>query len=136
MLFHPNSYYLNYLFQNNGVDCGVFAIAFATAICNNINPVEWNYDCVKMRRHLELCIRAGKLSPFPTTSQRKISKRLQVITSEKVSIYCICRTNDFGDTMVQCHQCAQYYHANCVGFLHEKEAARKIDFVCEQCLLV
>lgn len=52
--------------QNNGSDCGVFAIAIATSLAYGSNPKHITYDIAKMRPHLVNCLEAGKLSQFPT----------------------------------------------------------------------
>ena len=38
--------------QAGGDDCGLFAIAFATSICHNRDPVLAQYKMDKMRAHL------------------------------------------------------------------------------------
>ena len=52
--------------QTNSSDCGVFAIAFATALVFGSNPQNLNFDIAKMRPHLVACLRAGQMSQFPS----------------------------------------------------------------------
>ena len=51
--------------QNNGCDCGVFAIAFATCLVNGILPQSVRFVHSEMRRHLYNCFENGKLELFP-----------------------------------------------------------------------
>ena len=52
--------------QNNGSDCGVFAIAFATCLVYGIKPEDVDFDIRKMRPHLLSCFKNKKMSLFPT----------------------------------------------------------------------
>ena len=65
--------------QTNCVDCGLFAIAFATSLAHNENPVRRVYDTTKLRQHLVSCVEAGKMSVFPSHSTNE-KKRLQSST--------------------------------------------------------
>ncbi|XP_065203965.1 uncharacterized protein LOC135834055 [Planococcus citri] len=55
--------------QTNGLDCGVYALAFATAICVNLEPKNETYVSSVMRGHILNMISANKALPFPTESQ-------------------------------------------------------------------
>ena len=50
--------------QNGGCDCGLFAIAFATALANGIQPGHCFFNQDAMRRHLYKCLMEGKMSMF------------------------------------------------------------------------
>ena len=52
--------------QGNGVDCGVYVIAFATSLAYGSNPEKESYDKKKIRPHLVECLKIGKLTTFPT----------------------------------------------------------------------
>ena len=45
--------------QDGSDDCGVFAIAFATALGDNVDPHSLFLDQEKMREHLASCFEAG-----------------------------------------------------------------------------
>ena len=51
--------------QKGSKDCGLFAIAFATALAYGQNPSKLKYDQSSMRSHLAHCFHKGKLVPFP-----------------------------------------------------------------------
>lgn len=44
--------HMNVQFQKGGSDCGLFAIATATAICHGQNPLQFEYNQAFMREHL------------------------------------------------------------------------------------
>ena len=51
--------------QQNSVDCGIFAIAFATSLAYGQNPAATTYDTSRIRPHLSACLATGHLSTFP-----------------------------------------------------------------------
>lgn len=56
--------------QNNGSDCGVFAIAYAVDLCNGVAPESRQYDRDSMRPHLLKCFINGLLTCFPSHASR------------------------------------------------------------------
>ena len=56
--------------QTGGDDCGLFAIAFATSICHNRDPVRVQYKQEKMREHLLQCFQKSFMEPFPLVRYR------------------------------------------------------------------
>ena len=52
--------------QTGGEDCGVFAIAIATALAFSKNPVAITFNQPTMRSHLVACFEKGTFSLFPT----------------------------------------------------------------------
>ncbi|KAL5488583.1 hypothetical protein EMCRGX_G017550 [Ephydatia muelleri] len=51
--------------QMGSNDCGIFAIAFAVALCSERDPHMETYEQNEMRNHLHQCFSAGKLNNFP-----------------------------------------------------------------------
>ena len=101
--------------QGNGVDCGVYAIAFATSLAYGSNPEKENYDKKKIRPHLVECLKIGKLTPFPTITGEVV--RCDTATSN-VELYCLCRVpyappTDERYEMAQCNQCKEWFHRVC-----------------------
>jgi Ulp1 family protease len=52
--------------QESVQDCGLFAIAFSTAVLNGNNIRNTRFNQRTMRHHLIRCIDDGTLTPFPT----------------------------------------------------------------------
>ena len=75
--------------QQNGNDCGLFAIANATALCNGIDPslVLWRHN--DMRQHYLKCIENGKLEMFPFVTVLDNHKRCAF--SFDCDPFCKCR---------------------------------------------
>ena len=53
--------------QTNSVDCGMYAIAYATSLCFGDDPCLLKFNGRNIRQHLWKCILAGKLTPFPSS---------------------------------------------------------------------
>lgn len=51
--------------QVGGDDCGLFAVAFAEAVCRGDDPELLRFDQGKMRQHLEQCFVSGIMTAFP-----------------------------------------------------------------------
>ena len=95
--------------QGDGVDYGVYAIAFATILAYGSNPWKENYDKKKIRPHLVECLKIGKLPPFPTITGEVV--RCDTATSN-IELYCLCRVpyappTDERYEMAQCNQCKE-----------------------------
>ena len=68
--------------QGNGVDCVVYAIAFATGLAYVSNPEKESYDKKKIRSHLVECLKIGKLITGEVV-------RCDNGTSN-IELYCLC----------------------------------------------
>ena len=116
--------------QANNVDCGVFAIAFATDCVLNIKPETATYKTYAIRTHQKECLTHNKSEPFP-----KITKRSNRCKSyiTYMDVFCICRWNfddsdlekDKGLFMACCSVCEEWFHQKFVKvkkkvFLDEK----------------
>ena len=64
--------------QSGGSDCGLFAVATATAICTGQNPENIQFNQRLMRQHLLKCLEEKLLLPFRST---KAPKRRPGVTS-------------------------------------------------------
>ena len=51
--------------QAGGKDCGLFAIAYATAIAHGVDPSRMELNQATMRNHLSKCLKQEKLTLFP-----------------------------------------------------------------------
>lgn len=63
--------------QPNGIDCGLYAIAFATSLALKMNPSLHNYVPEMMRTHLRYMILSHDFLPFPFTA-RSVQRRSPV----------------------------------------------------------
>lgn len=113
--------------QRNGFDCGVFAIAFATSLAHGEDPSKLTYVLSQLRKHLAACMELERLTPFPS----KISADNEGIREKivKEPIYCICRRSSYlvgGSEMVECEDCFEWFHDECVEDFPESEDTRWI----------
>lgn len=82
--------YVKCQIQNSGVNCGVFAIAFAVSLITGGDPTNDNFASdTDLRQHLKKCLSDGKMSPFPKTTEKVKMKRSSKVKSTK--IFCHCR---------------------------------------------
>ena len=101
--------YINLLFVNvdkqaNQSDCGLYALAFCTALCAGNDPQNLMFSAGDaMREHLKQCISRQKIEPYPCTV---MARRRRVRKMERIEIICLCRSIKFGK-VVQCEVCKE-----------------------------
>ena len=115
--------------QNGGCDCGLFAIAFATALANGIQPGHCFFNQDAIRRHLYKCLMEGKMSMFP--QKQRWTSRL-VKSEDSIELFCICHMPEI-PPMVECSQCSNWYHVSCVCVPQEALDDSSIEWICQNC---
>ena len=116
--------------QDGASDCGLFAIAFTTSICNDHDPTTLQYNQSAMRSHFLKCIEQGQITPFPSVPRRKPSKTIENVV---IPVYCICRLIDNGTKMIQCAGCNEWFHVACVQVEKKFITCQKLDWFCPNC---
>lgn len=76
--------------QKDGFNCGLFAIANATALTFKLNPSEFVYDQSDLRAHFLLCCRNRIIEPFPSIQSRK-SRNWRPSSFYRCPLFCNCR---------------------------------------------
>ena len=99
--------------QKNGVDCGLFSIAFATSLAFREDPSNSTYDSAALRPHLIKCLTSGRISPFPKIEGKRVVRCKP--STHTVEIFCSCRTpwtaqRNSSYDMAQCCMCSEWYH--------------------------
>ena len=61
--------YLQVQKQNDGYNCGLFAISFAADLMGGAFPMDACFDVRKMRSHLIYCLESKILTPFTKASR-------------------------------------------------------------------
>ena len=74
--------------QPNAIDCGLFAIAFATDLLYGNSPSNVSYEHEKMRQHLFICLQQDSFTLFPRASAEACKTRS---FTYNLDIYCTCR---------------------------------------------
>ncbi len=119
--------------QNNSYDCGIFAVACATELAYEKDPVMCSWDTQQMRQHLISCLEQGQMHRFPIKKIRRIGLGMRIRSSTKESIYCFCRMPDDRSTpMIQCGSCKKWYHLACMA-LDEDGSYSDVNWVCSSC---
>ena len=111
--------------QVGGHDCGLFAIANATALANGVDPATVKFQQANMRKHLKLCLEKQKLTMFPHTESDPASHTKRT-RKDTVSLHCFCHKHHPGSKTFKCSTCHNIFHLmcmyprlNCVKRLHE-----------------
>ena len=115
-----------------GSDCGLFAIANATALCHGKYPGTLAFNQKPMRDHLRKCLAAGTLTEFPC---RQVEARVpQIVRFERVRVYCVCRQPNYAKTpMVECTKCREWFHLPCVSAPREALNHTEVPWYCNSC---
>ena len=116
--------------QQNGCDCGLFALAFATALCSGQNPQCLLFKKSVMRAHLLKCLEDEDIKPFPCKTVNRAQQRNK---TGKIEIFYKCRTQEAG-RMVSCSGCREWYHEECMPI--PKQVWRqnsKYEWYCDKC---
>ena len=95
-----NLKFLNTQRQRGYSDCGLYAIATATAICEGKDPCTQLFCQEYMRSHLSQCLKMGKTILFPA-KERNVSIGSRVKTTQIVKLFCHCRQPSYGN-IIQC----------------------------------
>ena len=122
--------------QDGSSDCGVFAIAFATAITLGLDLGAFLFDQSKMRQNLLKCLQNSKLSMFPVNRYRRVGGRIKC--EDKISLFCICRLPKFSTSnWVQCSKCKEWFHDGiCVFVSEELKSSPHVVWFCDKCKLM
>jgi len=67
-------------------DCGLFALAFASSLCEGVDPGTLKYPQHELRRHIFQCLQNRRILPFPAR-RRKKKARIRTSTIIEVRSY-------------------------------------------------
>ena len=106
------SLYLMILFvQVGSCDCGLFAVAFATAVAHGKDPLQCTFDQSHMRQHLHKCLSRKRLTPFPEKKSTIIRSMEPSVTDDDIEVHCYCRMPELDNVqMVECTGCFKWFH--------------------------
>lgn len=117
--------------QSGGSDCGLFAIAFATALVNDQQPEKSLFNQTKMRSHLHHCLTTGILTVFPA-EERQLKRRCRKGSVDTIKIFCSCRMPEM-EPMVECTGCKEWYHTACVSVPERALEDQNMKWFCNSC---
>ena len=113
--------------QSGATDCGLFAIAVATAIAHEVDAECLVFRQDEMRPHFVQCLENRKMELFPIISKCRLTKPPYTTTI----FFCpVCHKADDGNSMVQCEACDDWFHKDCVPPYDDKDS-----WYCKSCQL-
>ena len=119
--------------QSGTYDCGLFAIAHATALALGEQPGNYLYDQPKMRKHLYKSFQMKTMTLFPLKKERR-NKELKVKTEEEILVYCHCRMPELPNTRwVQCSHCENWFHIDSCISVPPEALQPKNNWFCNSC---
>ena len=80
--------------QCGRIDCGVYAIAYATALSLVWDPSTLVFYQSEMKRHLFKIVKEKKLTTFPVLKKKR---SVRVTERNPILVYCSCRMPEVGD---------------------------------------
>lgn len=100
----------------NLYDCGIFALAYATELVHDRDPLLCNWECRAMRKHLIPCLENDYVTQFPQSGrERRVAMGSRIKFHTEELIYCTCRLPyDPAINMVECVMCLDWYHQECL----------------------
>ena len=120
--------------QENGSDCGVYALANATELAFGGNPQLCIWEVAKMRGHIISCLEKGYMTPFPKQGKRRVGLGGgRKVPSTTVALYCVCRMPDDGSKLIQCKRCLEWFHLSCVQ-LDSTKSYTRVRWSCPDCI--
>ena len=122
--------FVNVQMQYGGADCGLFAIAFATALALGHAPEAFHFQQNSMRQHLRECLEHGVITMFPYDKTRRSNKKTKNV--QRVMVYCTCRLPEFGE-MIQCSCCMEWFHLDLCVTVPSRAKVRNIEWKCPSC---
>ena len=111
--------------QAGGSDCGLFAIAFAVALCFGLNPSKLIFEQSKMRDHLLHCLKENEFTNFPFSINPMWKKKKTVINKE--TLFCFCR-GLYDSEMAKCISCHEWFHLRCLSSREVKHIKDDVTF--------
>ena len=89
-----------------------------------------------MRAHLHSCFESNNPSPqpFPSSNRQKVPTSF-IKKTMVVLVFCHCRLPEEGN-MIECCQCAEWFHEKCETVDQQVWEKEEIDWVCKECSIV
>lgn len=117
--------------QTNSSDCGIYAIAFATALCLETSPAKLVFDDSRMRGHLAQCLERGKFTMFPVRQRRR---KTAINAHTYIPLHCTCRMPDIaGVELIECTKCKNWHHIPCARPSEAVVECAELSWYCNFC---
>ena len=118
--------------QSGKYDCGLFAVAFATALVHGQQPGKFMFDQQAMRKHLRLCLQNKVMPMFPIKKTRRVMAKVKSV--DYIEIYCTCRMPPIPDVeMIECTKCKSWFHFPMCVSIPPEARKRGAQWFCDNC---
>ncbi len=129
--------------QDNGYDCGIFALANAITLAFKKHPEHIIYTG-NLRKELMDMLLNGCLSPLQTIAQNGSFTRSTIVANmhlnacltkmcKRIDVICYCRMpQSYGD-LIQCQVCQLHFHQKCFLIGSSAIASKLKKFYCYGC---
>lgn len=113
-------------------DCGLYAIAYATALVSGLDPTQVHFDQKNMRGHLINCLKNRHFTQFP--SKPRTLSGTTILSNQVIPLSCLCRMprdKVIKDVLtIKCTSgCNELLHRSCLTL------TRSGHFTCPVCTL-
>ena len=125
--------------QTGSKDCGLFAVAAATATATGHDPVYLTWNQSEMRRHFIKCIETEIVTPFPSKARGTRTGKIPKPHSYTIDCICDCNLPEFayinsngngGSRIIQCDKCGFWFHNQCYNI---PNSSLDGSFYCTNC---
>ena len=124
--------YIDVQMQEGYSDCGVFAVAFATALANGKQPGSCFFKQEIMRDHVMKCLQEQNVTMFPVKKTRRAAQKVKSVTD--LHVFCKCRMPEVpGSTMIQCSNCNAWYHIDTCVSVPKRALQSTTKWFCSSC---
>ena len=105
--------------QQGGLDCGVYAIAYAVSVSQEEKPKTLKFNQKLMRHHLISCLEKKQFTVLSSAPLQSENRKNPII--KEMYIFCNCRLphDDSNLIMIECSKCEELFNFSCVNISEE-----------------
>ena len=109
--------FMDVMKQSGEADCGLFTIAYATALALREDPCRCMFDQQKMRQIYRDAWKSPQMTMFPVKKLRQSQRKVK--TFDYAPVFCTCRMVELpGTSWIECTKCREWFHPEtCVSVL-------------------
>ena len=138
-IVYTSNPHITILFQNvqqqsGSSDCGLFSIAFATALVYGKRPENYHFNQREMRSHLLKCFQQRNMELFPIIRERINIRGSSALSTDVIEVFCMCRMPELpGSEWIECTKCNEWYHMGTCVVVPPRYLEDRISWLCFKC---
>ena len=127
--------FVNIVKQAGVNDCGLFAIAYATALCLGKSPGKYRFKQELFRKHLQTCLEREHFTMFPIIIERR---KGDIISMERnICVFCYCRMPQINPMIQWSTESWEWFHIGpCVSITDAQMKDKNFKWHCRRCTTV